>query len=95
METKNKIALVTGGSRGLGKNMALALAKKQIGVILTYREKQVEAQEVVNEITKLGGKAVALPLDIGNLSSFDDFLQAVSNALKSIWGVERFDFLVN
>jgi NAD(P)-dependent dehydrogenase (short-subunit alcohol dehydrogenase family) len=95
METKNKIALVTGGSRGLGKNMALALAKKQIGVILTYREKQVEAQEVVNEITKLGGKAIALPLDIGNLSSFDDFLQAVSNALKSIWGVERFDFLIN
>jgi NAD(P)-dependent dehydrogenase (short-subunit alcohol dehydrogenase family) len=95
METNSKIALVTGGSRGLGKNMALSLANKGIDVILTYREKQMEANEVVAEIEKMGRKALALRLDVGVLASFDVFLQEVSANLQSIWGATKFDFLIN
>ncbi|MFD0940438.1 SDR family NAD(P)-dependent oxidoreductase [Pedobacter boryungensis] len=94
MQTQ-KIALVTGGSRGLGKNMALALAKKGIDVILTYNSKQAEADEVVNSITALGQKAVSLQFDAGNVKSFDGFITQVKNALTEKWGRDSFDFLIN
>ena len=60
MSTQTKIALVTGGSRGLGKDMAIGIAKKEIDVILTYRTNQTEAQETVKAIEALGQKAVSL-----------------------------------
>lgn len=89
-----KIALITGGSRGLGKNAALALAKKGSDIILTYHSKQAEADEVVKEIEQLGRKAVALQLDVGNSKSFVQFAEQVKEALKT-WNRENFDYLVN
>ncbi|HTM98150.1 MAG TPA: SDR family oxidoreductase [Pedobacter sp.] len=90
-----KIALVTGGSRGLGKNMALALAKKGIDVILTYQSKKTEADEVVSSIELLGQKAIALQFDAGNVKSFDGFIAKVKEVLKEKWERSQFDFLIN
>jgi NAD(P)-dependent dehydrogenase (short-subunit alcohol dehydrogenase family) len=95
MENKNKIALVTGGSRGLGKNMALSLAKKGLDVVLTYHSKKDEAEAVVKEIEKLGQKAVAIQLNVAESGSFDSFFQNVSAALKNTFDADKFDFLVN
>lgn len=95
METKSKIALVTGGSRGLGRNMALSLAGKGIDVIITYNSKQAEAQEVVTAIEKTGQKAAALQLNTGDVSSFDHFFEQVKTILHHHFGVTSFDFLVN
>lgn len=91
----SKIALITGGSRGLGKNMALAIAHKGFDVILTYNSKADEAQAVVTQIEAAGQKAVALQLDTANVSSFDPFFGQVSDALQATFGTDRFDFLVN
>lgn len=91
----NKIAIVTGGSRGLGKNTALHLAGKGIDVILTYHSKQAEAEAVVTEIESKGQKAVALALDIGNSQSFNGFVQQVATTLKQTWNQEQFQYLVN
>jgi NAD(P)-dependent dehydrogenase (short-subunit alcohol dehydrogenase family) len=93
METK--IALVTGGSRGLGKDMALALAKKGIDVILTYRSKKEEAEAVVKEIKSLGRKAEALLLNMSEFKSLDSFMSQLSATLQKTWSVNKFDFLVN
>jgi NAD(P)-dependent dehydrogenase (short-subunit alcohol dehydrogenase family) len=90
-----KIALVTGGSRGLGKNMALALAKNGNDVILTYNSKKAEAEEVVSAIEALGQSAVALQFDAGNVKSFDGFIAQVKQALTEKWGRGNFDFLIN
>ncbi|MBF4471710.1 SDR family NAD(P)-dependent oxidoreductase [Flavobacterium sp. HJJ] len=91
----NKIALVTGGSRGLGKNMALSLANKGLDIVLTYHSKKTEAEEVVSEIEKLGQKAVALQLNVAEVSSFDSFFQNASSALKNTFGTDKIDFLIN
>ncbi|MEZ0232002.1 MAG: SDR family NAD(P)-dependent oxidoreductase [Methylophilaceae bacterium] len=90
-----KIAIITGGSRGLGKEMALSLAKKGNDVILTYNSKKEEAAEVVAQIEGLGRKAVALQLDVSNSKSFSDFAATVKSALQKTWGRDRFEFLVN
>ncbi|TYZ06568.1 SDR family oxidoreductase [Hymenobacter lutimineralis] len=90
-----KIALVTGGSRGLGKNMALNLAQKGISVLLTYHRQQADAQQVVAEIEAQGGQAAALPLDAANIGSFDGFLEQVQHTLRATFGAEKFDFLIN
>ena len=90
-----KIAIITGGSRGLGKNTALSLARKDIDVILTYQSRATAAQDVVAEIEALGCKAVALQLDVANSSDFDAFVARVKEALKATWGRESFDFLIN
>lgn len=90
-----KIALITGGSRGLGRNAALALAKKGTDIILTYNSKQAEADETVKEIEQLGRKAVALQLDVGNSKSFIEFAERVKKSLKEKWNTDHFDFLVN
>ncbi len=92
---ENKIALVTGGSRGLGKNMAIALAKKGIDVVLTYNSNLIEAEKVVEEIQTMGQKAKAFQLDAGNISSFDNFVQQVSQYLEEVYGKPNFDFLIN
>jgi len=94
METTN-IALVTGGSRGLGKNMALSLAKKGINVIITYNSRQDEALAVVAEIEQAGPKAAALQLNAGETKSFDAFFAQLKTTLKERFGADRFDFLVN
>lgn len=89
------IVLITGGSRGLGRSAALAAAKSGIDVVLTYRQKAAEAQAVVTEIEALGRRAVALPLDVGDVGSFGAFASQLSQALQTIWQRERLDFLVN
>jgi NAD(P)-dependent dehydrogenase (short-subunit alcohol dehydrogenase family) len=91
----NKIAIVTGGSRGLGKNAALQLAAKGVDIILTYHSKQAEADATVEQIKASGRKAVALQLDVGDSKSFSAFAQAVKAALQQTWQRDRFDFLVN
>jgi len=93
--TSKKIALITGGSRGLGKSTALNLARRGVDIILTYRSKQAEADAVVSEITQLGGKAVALPLDVSNSKTFAAFADRVRAALRTHWQRDRFDYLVN
>jgi len=92
---QTKIALVTGGSRGLGKNMALALAAKGLDVLLTYNSKAAEAQEVVKEIEALGRKAAALQLNVGDNKTFDNFFTEVNAALSKIFGADKFDYLIN
>ncbi len=92
---KNKIALVTGGSRGLGKDMALSLSKVGIDVILTYNTKKTEAEKVVSEIKENGQKAVALHFDVSNIKSIDGFIEQVLHSLKSEWNTDKFDFLIN
>ncbi|HYE54777.1 MAG TPA: SDR family oxidoreductase [Chitinophagaceae bacterium] len=91
----NKIALVTGGSRGLGKNMAISLAKKGIDVILTYRSKEEEANAVVGEIERMGQKAAALKLDMADFTAINPFVQSVLDTLQSGWNTGKFDFLIN
>lgn len=93
--TVNKIALVTGGSRGLGKNMALQLAQKGFDVILTYQTKSEYAQEVVNEIKNSGKKSFALQLDVADANSFDQFAITLSTTLKNEFQAETIAALVN
>ncbi len=95
MSTNNKIALVTGGSRGLGKDMALRLAEKGSDVIITYQSQKEAADAVVSQITSKGNKAVALQLDVSDFSSLDGFVQQLAQTLQDNWGVSHFDFLVN
>lgn len=95
MNNKQKIALVTGGSRGLGKNMALQLAEKGSDVILTYNSKKAEAEAVVAEIEGMGRKAVALQLNVSEITSFDEFMKKVTQVLQEKWHADKFDFLVN
>ena len=90
-----KIALITGGSRGLGRNAALKLAEKGIDVILTYRSQKREAESVVARIQALGARAVALPLDAGDSQGFSAFVSEVTHQLKKIWQRETFDYLFN
>jgi NAD(P)-dependent dehydrogenase (short-subunit alcohol dehydrogenase family) len=90
-----KIALVTGGSRGLGKDMALALAQKGLDVILTYNSNLDEANEVVKSIKKLGRKAVALKLNLLEIKKLDKFIESVSKTLETKFKTDKLDFLVN
>jgi len=92
---QSKIALVTGGSRGLGKNMALAIAKKGLDVIITYNSQKGEADAVVLEIEDLGQKAVALQLNVAEAGSFDAFFTEVGKSLTATFGTDKFDYLVN
>lgn len=91
----NKIALVTGGSRGLGKNTVLALAKQGVDVIFTYHSQQQEADSVVAEAIALGVQAACLQLDVGQAVSFAGFAERLQQLLGEQWQRERFDFLVN
>lgn len=91
----NKIALITGASRGLGRNMALHLARRGVHIIGTYRSGAAEAEALKQEIQALGGKAAMLPLDITDTASFPAFSNAVTETLMADFGREHFDFLVN
>ncbi|MGY2155941.1 SDR family NAD(P)-dependent oxidoreductase [Pseudomonas tolaasii] len=90
-----RITLVTGASRGLGRNTALSIARHGGDVIITYQRSAAEAQAVVADIQALGRKAVALQLDTGNVASFAAFASGLRSALRDIWQRECFDHLVN
>ncbi|CAN7212079.1 SDR family oxidoreductase [Rhizobium rhizogenes] len=94
-KSKAKIAIITGGSRGLGRNTAVHLAHRGVDVILTYNSNKAEADSAVVEIEALGQKAMALQLNAGDIVSFDAFVSKVGQALRQSWGREHFDFLVN
>jgi NAD(P)-dependent dehydrogenase (short-subunit alcohol dehydrogenase family) len=89
------ISLITGASRGLGRNTALSIAARGNDVILTYRSGAEQAAEVVREIEAMGRKAVALQLDVTKVSSFPAFAETVRRTLKEHWGRANFDHLVN
>ena len=95
MTTRTKIALVTGGSRGLGRDMAIALAKKGIDVVLTYNSNKGAADEVVGQVQSLGQKAFALQLNTANVKEFDAFIATVASHLEEHTGSANFDFLIN
>lgn len=90
-----RIALVTGGSRGLGKNAVLKLAAEGTGIILTYNSSEREAQNVVREIEQKGVKVVALQLNVGEIATFGDFTKKVQESLKTVWQRDTFDYLLN
>lgn len=93
--TKSKIGLITGGSRGLGRNMAISLAKKGIDVVLTYNRNKQQAEEVVAEIQSLGQNASAFQLDTGHVKGFNEFFKQLSAYLKEQRGNTNIDFLIN
>lgn len=90
-----KIALITGGSRGLGRNTAESLARKGIDAVITYHSRADEARAVKVAIEAVGRKAVALHLDTGTVGTFDDFAEKFKAALRDTWSRDRFDFLIN
>lgn len=95
MKKSNKIALVTGGSRGLGRNTALKLAQDGHNVVLTYHSRKDEAEKVAAEIETLGVGAVVLQLDSGNTKSFDSFKTELLEKIKAKFGAEHINFLIN
>ena len=89
-----KVAIVTGGSRGLGANTVLALAKRGVDSIFTYNSGRKEAEKIAATVAGAGARAVPLQIDTGDAGSFDAFVEKVRAGLAD-WGVERFDYLVN
>jgi NAD(P)-dependent dehydrogenase (short-subunit alcohol dehydrogenase family) len=94
-QTERPIALITGGSRGLGKSMAQHLSARGVGVVITYRERADEAQRVVRAIEEQGGAAAALQLDVGDAAQFGAFAQSLERELGRRFQRNRFDYLVN
>jgi NAD(P)-dependent dehydrogenase (short-subunit alcohol dehydrogenase family) len=90
----SKVAIITGASRGLGRNTALALARHGVDLIITYRSNRAEVDAAVAEFLALGRKAAAFQLDSGDVGAFDAFVDQVGKLLKS-WGRDRFDYLIN
>jgi NAD(P)-dependent dehydrogenase (short-subunit alcohol dehydrogenase family) len=91
----SKITIVTGASRGLGRNTALSVARHGGDVVVTYQSREQDAQAVVAEIQAMGRQAVALQLDTGRAASFQDFVERLRGSLREVWGRETFDHLVN
>lgn len=90
-----RIALVTGGSRGLGKNAALKLADRGTDIIFTYNSQLQAALDMVAEIEQKGRKAAAIQLNVSDVAGFESFAREVQAQLKSMWNRESFDYLVN
>lgn len=90
-----KIALITGSSRGLGKSMALNLAKKGYNIIITYKDSKEKAQDVADKIKSYGQDAIVFQLDTENSKSFEKFSKNLRLCLKSTWQAEGIDVLVN
>lgn len=91
----HKLVLITGGSRGLGKNMALKVAEKGLDVILTYHQNKEEAHQVVSAIKDKGQRAVALQLDTSNIANFLNFQEELQRVLSEVFKAKKIDFLVN
>ena len=94
-EAGMKIAIITGGSRGIGKAAARECARRGMGVIATYNSHKPGADGMVQEIESQGGKAVALALDVADTASFPQFAGQVARILETTWGRTSFDHLVN
>jgi NAD(P)-dependent dehydrogenase (short-subunit alcohol dehydrogenase family) len=95
MTDPTRITLITGGSRGLGRSMALKLAGRGSDIVLTYRSQEAEATEVMRQIEALGRRAVTLRLDVADSGSFASFAEDLQRVLAQTWQRERFDHLVN
>jgi len=95
MGTTPKIALITGASRGLGRNTALSLARRGVHCVVTYHSAKAEADKTVAEIEALDARAVALQLDTGDIQSFDPFVSTLKDSLQRKWQRGTFDHLVN
>ena len=95
MTQKSKIALITGGSRGLGRDMALNIAGKGMDVVITYNSRKDEALAVVAEIEKAGQKAAALQLNVGDIKGHDAFISHLTNVLSGVFKSEKIDYLIN
>ncbi|MEU7690583.1 MULTISPECIES: SDR family NAD(P)-dependent oxidoreductase [Microbispora] len=93
--TSQRIALITGGNRGLGRATALALAERGVDVVVTYRSGKDQAEEVVESVTRLGRTVAALPLDTAVVAGFDDFTAELRRTLRERWHRDDFDHLVN
>jgi NAD(P)-dependent dehydrogenase (short-subunit alcohol dehydrogenase family) len=93
-KSHDKIAIITGGSRGLGRSAVLSLAQRGVDPIFTYHSNQVEAEKVSELVANAGRKAIALQLDTGSVKTFDSFVRNVREALAKL-GAERFDYLIN
>jgi NAD(P)-dependent dehydrogenase (short-subunit alcohol dehydrogenase family) len=91
---KDRIAIITGGSRGLGRNTGVNLAARGVNVIFTYRSNQKEADSLFREVEAMETKAAGFRLDTGDVHAFDRFVADVRKALQG-WGRDRFDYLVN
>ncbi len=94
-QTHETIALITGGSRGLGRSMAEHLARAGADVIITWRAQQEEADAVVRAVEAAGRRAVALQLDAGDIATFPAFAERLAETLDQQWGRRTFDVLVN
>ena len=90
----DKIAIITGGSRGLGRNTAINLARRGVDMVFTYRANEKEAESLIREVEAMGRKAAAFRLDTGDTRAFDAFVAEVRKTLES-WRHDRFDYLVN
>lgn len=95
MSQQSKIALVTGGGRGLGKNMAINIARKGLDVVLTYNSKKERALETIAEIEQIGQKAIALELNTADVKSFDSFFELLKKELSAKFGTQKINYLVN
>jgi NAD(P)-dependent dehydrogenase (short-subunit alcohol dehydrogenase family) len=93
-DAASKVAIVTGGSRGIGRDTVLRLAERGVRTIFTFKSNRAEADAVVALTSEAGAPGIALELDTGVASSFDGFVARVHDALGTM-GVDRFDFLVN
>lgn len=91
---QNKIAIITGGSRGLGRSTVLSLAERGVDSIFTYHSNQSEAEKVSELVADAGSRAIALRLDTGNVKTFDSFVSSARQALAKL-EAERFDYLIN
>ena len=92
---EKKIAIITGGSRGLGRSAAIKLAERGVDVIFTYRTRKDDADAVAAQMQRFGAQGLALPLDVGDSSTFASFGERVKAELQSRWQRESFDYLVN
>jgi len=95
MTNNNKIVLLTGGSRGLGKESALQLAKTGFDVIITYQTNEIEAENVAKAIKSLGKKSAILQLDVSNTGSFESFISNLKETLEKDFGTTKINALVN
>jgi NAD(P)-dependent dehydrogenase (short-subunit alcohol dehydrogenase family) len=93
-KSQDRIAIITGGSRGLGRSTVLSLAKRGVDSIFTYHSNQSEAKKVSELVAASGRRAIALQLDTGNIKTFDSFVTSLGQALATL-GAERFDYLIN